>query len=146
MENRLERQEALRLYTLGSAKLSREDHVKGSLSMGMYADLAVLSEDFFSVPEESIKNITSLLTIVGGKVVYGAQEFRQLDANGSLPASPDWSPARHYPGYYHDIHKHPCCMKHFIPQKKPLDTLLGKEDTASSPLNPWTLGCDCFAF
>jgi len=70
-ENKLERLDALRLYTLGSAKLSREDNEKGSLSIGKYADLAVLSEDYFTVPEDSIKNITSLLTILDGNVVLG---------------------------------------------------------------------------
>ena len=46
-ENKLERLEALRLYTLGSAKFSREENSKGSLSIGMYADMAVLSQDYF---------------------------------------------------------------------------------------------------
>ncbi len=75
-ENKVDRLEALRLYTLGSAKLSREENSKGSLSTGMYADMAVLSHDYFTVPEDSIKNITSLLTILGGKVVYAAENFQ----------------------------------------------------------------------
>src|SRR5271170_4616914 len=63
-ENKLERLEALRLYTQGSARLSREEDKKGSLAMGMYADLAVLSQDYFSIPDELIKETTSLLTIL----------------------------------------------------------------------------------
>lgn len=53
--------------------------------------MAVLSQDYFSVPEDSIKNLTSLLTILGGKVVYAADEFSELDQGKDLPVSPDWS-------------------------------------------------------
>ena len=141
-ENKLERLEALRLYTLGSAKLSREENVKGSLSKGMYADLAVLSEDYFTVPEESIKNITSLLTIVGGKVVYGSQDFQELDPQKSLPVSPDWSPVKKYQGYFQPDHCHPCCHH----KKAFFDSLLGTNKHVEDPLNPWSLGCDCFAW
>ncbi len=141
-ENKLERLDALRLYTLGSAKLSREDNFKGSLAKGMYADLAVLSEDYFTVPEESIRNITSLLTIVGGKVVYGSQDFQELDSKKTLPVSPDWSPVKKYKGYFHESHSHQCCHH----QKCSLDTLLGTNKKADAPLNPWSFGCDCFTW
>ena len=60
---------------------------------GQLADLAVLSADYFTIPEEEIRGIESLLTIVGGKVVYGAGEFGGL-APPPLPVSPDWSPVR----------------------------------------------------
>lgn len=141
-ENKLERLEALRLYTIGSAKLSREESVKGSLSKGMYADLAVLSEDYFTVPEESIKNISSLLTILGGKVVYGSQDFQKLDFQKSLPVSPDWSPVKKYKGYYQHDHFHKCCHH----KKSSLDSLLGTNPKVEAPLNPWSFGCDCFAW
>ena len=118
-ENKLERLEALRLYTLGSAKLSREENHKGSLSTGMYADMAVLSQDYFTVPEDSIKNITSLLTILGGKVVYAAEEFSELDQGKDLPVSPDWAPVRHYGGYYQPT-KHDFCSCHCKHAKKVL--------------------------
>ena len=52
------------------------------------ADLAVLSGDYFSIPEEEIKNLESVLTIVGGKVVYASEEFSKL-APPPLPVSPD---------------------------------------------------------
>lgn len=141
-ENRVERLEALRLYTLGSAKFSREENKKGSLSKGMYADMVVLSQDYFSVPEESIKNITSLLTILGGKIVYAAEEYSKWDQNNDLPVSPDWSPVGYYGGYYRST-KHNICSCH-SPQKTSLDGLLGM--TESKPLNPWSFGCDCFAY
>ena len=97
--NRLDRAEALRRYTVGSAWFSGEEDKKGSIEVGKLADLAVLSADYFSVPEEEIKRIESVLTVVGGKVVYGAGEFERL-APPPLPVSPDWSPVKAYGGYH----------------------------------------------
>ena len=77
-DNRLDRMEALRLYTVGSSWFSGEEGKKGALVPGQLADLAVLSADYFSVPEEEIKGIESVLTIVGGRVVYAAGEFEPL--------------------------------------------------------------------
>jgi len=134
-ENRLSREEALRLYTLGSAKLSREELFKGSLSMGKYADMTLLSQDYFTVPDEEIKQITSLLTILGGNIVYGVEEFAPLDPNKDLPISPDWSPVKLFGGYA----QCPQC------QKQCLDTHLGHTHP-EQPLNPWSFGCDCFAY
>jgi predicted amidohydrolase YtcJ len=144
-ENKLERLEALRLYTLGSARFSQEETQKGSLSVGMYADMAILSQDYFTVPEESIKNTTSVLTILGGKVVYGAEEFSELDQGKEIPVTPDWSPVRHYGGYY-QLPKHHGCACHPHAQKASLDELLGFTSQKAMPLNPWTFGCDCFAY
>src|SRR5207237_9811189 len=97
--NRFERMEALRLYTVGSSWFSSDDGKKGSSVLGQLADLAVLSADYFAVPEEEIKRIESVLTIVGGKVVYAAKEFSKL-APPPLPVSPDWSPVKTYDGYW----------------------------------------------
>src|SRR5204862_7605521 len=77
--DRLSREQALRLYTQGSAWFSNEDHVKGTLGVGRYADLAVLSEDYFSVEDDAIRGLESVLTLVGCNAVYGAQEFSFLD-------------------------------------------------------------------
>jgi hypothetical protein len=96
--NRLDRSKALELYTVGSSWFSTEDGKKGSLAQGQLADLAVLSSDYFSIPEEEIKNLESVLTIVGGKVVYAAGEFSKM-APPALPVSPDWSPVKEYGGY-----------------------------------------------
>ena len=142
-ENKLERKEALRLYTIGSAKLSREDDKKGALSVGMYADLAVLSQDYFKVPEELIKDITSVLTILGGSIVYATDVYSKFDKGKDLPVSPDWSPVRYYGGYYQQT-AHIQCSCH-QPKKSSLDSLLGTKCKGQS-LNPWSFGCDCFAY
>lgn len=98
-ENRLTREEALRLYTLGSAWFSGEEEVKGRIAPGQYADFAVLSADYLSVPEEQIKNIESVLTVVGGKIVYAVRPFQKF-APAPLPAViPAWSPVAHFGGY-----------------------------------------------
>ena len=96
--NRLDRMEALRLWTIGSAWFSTEEEKKGALAPGQLADLAVLSADFFSVSDEQIRNIESVMTIVGGKVVYAAGDFAS-HGPASLPVLPDWSPVRTYGGY-----------------------------------------------
>ncbi|HLF10032.1 MAG TPA: amidohydrolase [Gammaproteobacteria bacterium] len=73
------RADALRFYTLGSAWFSHDDDVRGSLEAGKLADLAVLSKDYLTVPVEEVGAIESLLTMVGGKVVYAAGDFAQLE-------------------------------------------------------------------
>src|ERR1700748_714555 len=99
-KNRLDRAKALELYTVGSSWFSTEDGKKGSLAEGQLADLAVLASDYFSIPEEEIKDLESVLTIVGGKVVYATAEFSNM-APPELPVSPDWSPVKNYGGYAH---------------------------------------------
>src|SRR6201989_874769 len=96
-ENRLDRSEALKLYTMGSSWFSTEDGKKGALAPGQLADLAVLSADYFSIPDEEIKQLESVLTIVGGKIVYATEEFSKL-APPALPVSPSWSPVKAYGG------------------------------------------------
>lgn len=89
-DNLLTRAEALAIWTTGSAWFSGEQDVKGKLSVGMYADLAVLSDDLMTVPDGKIRGITSVMTVVGGRVVFADQDF--ADHNPPLPpASPDWS-------------------------------------------------------
>lgn len=96
--NQLTREEALHLYTQGSAWMSKEENVKGTLENGMYADFAILSDDYFTVPEQQISTLKSVLTVVDGKVVYADDEFKAL--NPPLPAViPDWSPVKYYGGY-----------------------------------------------
>jgi len=73
------REEALRIYTQGSAWFAHDDGRRGRLMPGMLADLAVLSEDYFSVPVSRIAQIHSLLTMVGGRIVYAANPFSDLD-------------------------------------------------------------------
>ncbi len=73
------REDALRFYTLGSAWFSRDEDKRGSLEVGKLADLAVLSKDYMTVPVDQVGTIESLLTMVGGKIVYGSGSYRQLE-------------------------------------------------------------------
>ncbi|MFZ5916851.1 MAG: amidohydrolase [Chloroflexota bacterium] len=65
----ISRQEALRAYTISGAWLTREESLKGSIEVGKAADLAVLDRDYFTVPDEAIKDIQVQMTLVGGRVV-----------------------------------------------------------------------------
>ena len=69
-EEAISRQEALKLYTIYAAHISFEEDLKGSIEPGKLADFVVLSDDLLTVPEENIKDIEVLMTVVGGKVVY----------------------------------------------------------------------------
>jgi predicted amidohydrolase YtcJ len=73
------RADALRFYTLGSAWVSHDERVRGSLEVGKFADLAVLSRDYLTVPVDQIGGIESVMTMVGGKVVYAAGPYQTLD-------------------------------------------------------------------
>ncbi len=128
---RLDRLEALRLFTRGSAWFSGEEALKGSVEPGMYADLAVLSEDYLSIPDERIKELESLLTLVGGQVVHGAGPFGPL-APETPTASPTWSPRTSSDGA--------------------AGSLAFPREAAPAPIPPLSTadafgsGCDCFAF
>ena len=98
-DHRLDRMTALGLWTVGSSWFSTEQGSKGSIVPGQLADLAVLSADYFSVADEEIKNLESVLTIVGGKPVYAAEEFTEL-APPIPPVLPEWSPVAAYGGYF----------------------------------------------
>jgi predicted amidohydrolase YtcJ len=74
------REAALRLYTIGSAWFAHDDNRRGRLMPGMLADLAVLSDDYFSVSLPRVAQIQSVLTMVGGKVVYAAAPFEGLES------------------------------------------------------------------
>jgi hypothetical protein len=96
--NRLDRDAALRLWTEANSWFSTETGKKGQIKSGQLADLAVLSDDYFSVPGDAIQEITSVLTLLGGNPVYGGAEFKDL-APPLPPPMPDWSPVRSYGGY-----------------------------------------------
>ena len=74
--------DALRFYTLGSAWFSRDEAKRGSLTVGKLADLAVLTKDYLTIPVGEIGGIESLLTMVGGKIVYAAGPFAQFEDKG----------------------------------------------------------------
>ncbi|MGO4743746.1 amidohydrolase [Serratia quinivorans] len=154
---RLDRETALMLWTQGSAWFSTEQGKKGQIKVGQLADLAVLSQDYFSVPEEQIKGIESVMTLVDGKVVYAAGSFSSL-APPAIPVLPDWSPVTQVPGHYRSAppsaatrtgvlsQAHQCCG--------PCGVHAHQHDVArrsSIPISDdnafWgAFGCSCFAF
>ena len=90
--NCVDRETALQLYTQANTWFSNEEGLKGQIAVGQLADLALLSEDYLSVPEDRIRQIVSVLTVVNGKVVYADGDYRELDPPIPAPM-PDWSPA-----------------------------------------------------
>jgi hypothetical protein len=143
----LDREEALKLYTMGSSWFSTEDGKKGALALGQLADLAVLSGDYFSIPEEEIKHLESVLTIVGGNVVYASEEFSKL-APPAVPVSPSWSPVKRYGGYAKALDhtpgvSHPAACSHV---EAPPDDGTRSHLQVLGKFGLWGLGCDCFAF
>ena len=141
-DNRVDRSEALKLYTLGSSWFSSEDGKKGQLVPGQLADLAVLSADYFSIPVEEIKQLESVLTIVGGNIVYANSDYSHL-APPPLPVSPDWSPVKEFGGYARPSAETVAMRRSRAAsgtaEKQPHTSVLGD-------LGLWQLGCDCFAF
>ena len=87
------------MWTENVTWFSGEEGKKGRIQIGQFADLLVPDRDYFSCSGDEIADITSELTIVGGKVVYGAGDFASLDEAGPPPAMPDWSPVRRFGGY-----------------------------------------------
>ena len=74
------RADALRFYTMGSAWVAHDENKRGSLEIGKFADLAVLSQDFMTEPVDEIGKNSSLLTMVGGKIVYAAGPYTQMES------------------------------------------------------------------
>ncbi|MNJ45010.1 hypothetical protein D3C77_400870 [compost metagenome] len=118
--------------------------------MGQLADLVALSADYFSVEEKSIKWIESVLTVVGGKVVYGAGEFDKLGPP-ALPVLPDWSPVAKVPGHWRPVaplagQVHQClgaCGVHAHSHERARQSTVPVSDFQGF----WgALGCSCFAF
>ncbi len=97
--NRLDRETALRLWTEANTWFSNEEGKKGQIKAGQLADLAVLSDDYFSVPESDIVHLRSVLTILGGKAVHGDGDYERL-APGLPAPMPDWSPVAAFGGYH----------------------------------------------
>jgi len=157
-KNCLSREEALRLYTQGSSWFSSEAGKKGALALGQMADIIALTDDYFSVPEENIKGIESVLTFVGGKIVHATEEFSSHQPP-PIPVLPEWSPVKVFGGYgaplnarkaaragvpvehahNADCHQHGCTHA--------LHQLFAAADAARSRYTGFFgLGCDCFAF
>ncbi|MGA8427177.1 MAG: amidohydrolase [Candidatus Dormiibacterota bacterium] len=83
----LTRAEALSAYTVGAAWFSGEEQRKGTLTPGKLADFVILSDDYFTVAEESIANIRSVLTVVGGRIVHASEDQTGTAAPLGPPSS-----------------------------------------------------------
>lgn len=97
--NRLDRETALRLWTERNTWFSNEVGKKGQIKAGQLADLALLSDDYFAVPEREIVHLRAVLTVLGGKVVHGEGDFAPLAPALPKPM-PDWSPVATFGGYH----------------------------------------------
>ncbi|MDR3491335.1 MAG: amidohydrolase [Gammaproteobacteria bacterium] len=135
--NILSRELALELYTKGSAWFSNEQDKKGSFVEGQLADFAVLSKDYFHIPDEEIKNIYSVMTVLGGEIVHASDEFSSYNPD-LPPVSPDWSPINYYGTYGgnkiivdRQMHQLNCSLNHDEHLHKP---------------NNFFGGCMCWAF
>jgi predicted amidohydrolase YtcJ len=82
-EQRLSREQALRARSVDCAWNLTQEGRLGPLEAGKHADLIVLSGDYFNVPEDDIRSLRSVLTIVGGRIVYADAEYRGLDGTTS---------------------------------------------------------------
>lgn len=98
-DNRLSRVEALRLFTRNAAWFMNAESEMGMIAPGHLADFVLLDRDYFEVAESQIKSVASVLTVMDGRVVYGAQDYRSLSP--ALPEIlPTWSPIKHFGGYH----------------------------------------------
>lgn len=147
--NIISREKAIELYTKGSAWFSDEAENKGSFIENQWADFSVLSKDFFTVHEDEIKNIYSVLTAVGGNIVHASDEFSHL--NPPLPPiSPDWSPIKYHGTYGQNktivtpvLHTFNCIDPHFQD-----DGHLAQRSFQGAQRGSfgWGMGCYCWAY
>ena len=119
--NCLDRETALRMWTEYVTWFSNEEGRKGRITPGHLADLILPSRDYFACGEDEIAGITSDLTMVGGRIVFGAGDFARFDKSALPPAMPDWSPVNKYGGY----------------------GAWGKPDAGASAMNRMQAGCGC---
>lgn len=149
--NRLDREEALRLWTVANTWFSNEEGRKGQIKVGQLADAALLTDDYLSVPEDRIAHIRSALTLLGGRVVHGDGDFA-----GHAPAlpkpMPDWSPVALFGGYHqraeqrtklaHACDCHSACSVHGHDHAAAFAAAVPAVDERSF----WgALGCGCWA-
>ncbi len=157
-KNRLSREEALRLYTQGSSWFSTESGKKGAIAVGQLADLVVLTDDYLKVAEEQIKGIESVLTIVGGQIVYATEEFGS-HGPPPLPVLPEWSPVKVFGGYGAPLdvrkaaragvpmeHTHTENCRHHGCQHALHQLFTAAEAARNRFADFWVMGCDCMAF
>jgi predicted amidohydrolase YtcJ len=158
--NRLDRETALRMWTENVTWFSNEEGRKGRIEVGQFADLVVPDRDYFACSEDEISGIAAELTIVGGKVVYGAGDFITLDETPP-PAMPDWSPVRRFGGYAawgdrsgskeaaarRSLAATCCCANHCGVHGHDHATARSARLPVGDLRSFWgALGCSCFAF
>jgi predicted amidohydrolase YtcJ len=145
-DNLLSREAALKLWTVTNTWFSNEEGKKGEIKPGLLADFAVLSDDYFDIESEKIKEITSVLTVLGGKIVFGSNEFSKLAPELTAPM-PDWSPVNYFGGYQQKQEharfqmvelKPACCIIHPAPKTS--------RHTFEEVIGDWRLGCSCWVF
>lgn len=149
--NRLDRETALRLWTEANTWFSNEQGKKGQIKIGQFADLALLSDDYFSVPEDEIIHIRSVLTMLGGEVVHGDGDYAPLAPDLPKPM-PDWSPVALFGGYHKSPEAraklaaactcHSACAVHGHDHARSLGSNMPAADAQSF----WgAFGCGCWA-
>ncbi|MDR3607629.1 MAG: amidohydrolase [Oligoflexia bacterium] len=150
-ENCVDRSTALSLWTEANAWFSNEEGARGQIAANQFADFIALSDDYFSIDAEEIKNITSVLTVVAGKVVHGSDEFASLSPP-LPPVMPDWSPVKEFGGYQHrhvqrpgyaarEQHAHPehfGCGLH--------QTAKRFRSSIEEAVLDWSFDCQCWGF
>jgi hypothetical protein len=152
-QNQLDRETALRLYSQGSSWFSTEDGKKGVITSGQYADFVVLNKDMMKVSDEELKDLYSIMTVVGGKTVYAAEEFKK-EAPPAIPMTVDWSPVKKFGGYQNvseklePVAQANCgctknCGVHGHSHAKAYESSIPTEDLQSF----WgVLGCNCWGY
>ncbi|MEM7792660.1 MAG: amidohydrolase family protein, partial [Verrucomicrobiota bacterium] len=98
-ENILDRLEALRIWTKGSAWFTGEEKEKGAIEKGQLADFALLDRDYLDIPDSEVRMIRSDMTVVGGRIVHGNGQYEKY-APVVPSLRPGWSPVNEFGGFY----------------------------------------------
>ena len=150
VRNRLDRETALRLWTEANTWFSSEQGKKGQIKAGQLADLALLSDDFFAVPDHEIAHLRSVLTILGGKVVHGNGDYAR-HAPALPKPMPDWSPVGTFGSWTAPETKRKLasacgCASSCSVHGHDHAAALGAQTPAADPQSFWgALGCGCWA-
>jgi predicted amidohydrolase YtcJ len=139
------REQALRLWTEANTWFTGESGKKGQIKVGQLADLAVLSDDYFNVADDRIADITSVLTLLGGKAVHASGDFSNL-APPLPPAMPDWSPVNYYGGYKSPNEAVAAAVAASGAQRVAAHRCHGTHLHTPAPALWGDFGCSCWAF
>jgi hypothetical protein len=149
--NRVSRHKALAMWTYENTWFSNEIGKKGQIKAGQLADLAVLSSDYFSVAEEEIVHLRSVLTLLGGKVVHGEGDYATIAPELPRPM-PDWSPVAKFGGYHRardataKLASACACQSACAVHGHDHGAALGARVPAADVQSFWgTFGCGCWA-